>query len=321
MRPVKKALKALDQPDVSLSDQDQLQHTRDCLLQIGKQIDVCLNPYAETEKKEWRSNLWYFVSKFTELDAKRLFKIYKHALKQKAGGDGEAKGKDKGSSGSPAKSKPNGVTTEEKEKERDRSGGKKKKKDKDKERSGQARYPETGIPTSGRYADPPLKRKRDENDADASSGLAGAPGGGIGDNLKSMSFKRLNMDRHEDRKKHHRGPDYYGGSGPPMGSGSYEGGSNSRRQGPTSPSTPVLAGAAMIHRPRHPATRRKWSDGNPAIGNDRNGLCSCKWISNMLYFCRYSQDYKRDRYDGYGRSGGGQGSYHRERDRRPEKRR
>lgn len=28
------------------------------------------------------SNLWYFVSKFTEFDAKKLFKLYKHALKK-----------------------------------------------------------------------------------------------------------------------------------------------------------------------------------------------------------------------------------------------
>jgi len=239
MRPVKKALKALDQPDVSLSDQDQLQHTRDCLLQIGKQIDVCLSPYSEPEKKEWRSNLWYFVSKFTELDAKRLFKIYKHALKQKTGGGGEAKGKGKEASGSPTKSKRNGLSAEDKEKERDKSGGKKKKKDKDKERTVQSRYPEAGTPSSGRFNDSPLKRKRDENDADASSGIAGTPGGGIGDHLKSMSFKRLNMDRHEERKKHHRGGDYYGG--PPMG---YEGGgsSSARRQGPTSPSTPNSRG-------------------------------------------------------------------------------
>lgn len=66
MRPVKKALKALDRPDSSLSTQDQVKHTRDCLISIGKQIDVCLEAYSkETEKKEWRSNLWYFVSKFT----------------------------------------------------------------------------------------------------------------------------------------------------------------------------------------------------------------------------------------------------------------
>lgn len=66
MRPVKKALKALDRPDSSLSTQDQVKHTRDCLISIGRQIDVCLETYSkEAEKKEWRSNLWYFVSKFT----------------------------------------------------------------------------------------------------------------------------------------------------------------------------------------------------------------------------------------------------------------
>lgn len=83
MRPVKKALKALDNPDQSLSNQEQVNHTRACLLSIGKQIDVCLAAYKEPDKiKEWRSNLWYFVSKFTEFDAKKLFKLYKHALKQ-----------------------------------------------------------------------------------------------------------------------------------------------------------------------------------------------------------------------------------------------
>lgn len=28
------------------------------------------------------SNLWYFVSKFTEFEPKKLFKLYKHALKK-----------------------------------------------------------------------------------------------------------------------------------------------------------------------------------------------------------------------------------------------
>lgn len=66
MRPVKKALKALDRPDTSLSSQDQIKHSRECLLSIGKQIDICLDAYTkDSEKKEWRSNLWYFVSKFT----------------------------------------------------------------------------------------------------------------------------------------------------------------------------------------------------------------------------------------------------------------
>lgn len=55
MRPVKKALKALDNPDQSLSEHEQVQHTRECLLQIGEQINVCLTQYADPEKvKEWR---------------------------------------------------------------------------------------------------------------------------------------------------------------------------------------------------------------------------------------------------------------------------
>lgn len=86
MRPVKKALKALDKPDQSLSESDQLAHTRNCLVQIGNQINTCLQEYKDPEQvKEWRSNLWYFVSKFTEFDAKKLYKLYKHAIKK---GDG-----------------------------------------------------------------------------------------------------------------------------------------------------------------------------------------------------------------------------------------
>lgn len=55
MRPVKKALKALDNPDQSLSEQEQVQHTRECLLQIGEQINVCLNQYTDSDViKEWR---------------------------------------------------------------------------------------------------------------------------------------------------------------------------------------------------------------------------------------------------------------------------
>ncbi|XP_057666900.1 chromodomain-helicase-DNA-binding protein 1 isoform X1 [Diorhabda carinulata] len=83
MRPVKKALKALDNPDQSLSEAEQVQHTRDCLLQIGEQINTSLMKYSDPEKiKEWRSNLWYFVSKFTEYDAKKLYKLYKKACKK-----------------------------------------------------------------------------------------------------------------------------------------------------------------------------------------------------------------------------------------------
>lgn len=83
MRPVKKALRALDNPDQTLSETDQVSRTRACLAQIGAQIDICLEVYPDSDKKaEWRSNLWYFVSKFTNFDAKQLYRLYKYGLKK-----------------------------------------------------------------------------------------------------------------------------------------------------------------------------------------------------------------------------------------------
>lgn len=83
MRPVKKALRALDNPDQTLSETEQVSRTRACLTQIGNQIDICLSEYPDPEKKvEWRSNLWYFVSKFTNFDAKQLYRLYKYGLKK-----------------------------------------------------------------------------------------------------------------------------------------------------------------------------------------------------------------------------------------------
>lgn len=91
MRPVKKALKALDNPDQSLSNADQVTHTRACLVSIGKQIELCLAEFREPDRiKEWRSNLWHFVSKFTEFDAKKLFKLYRHAVKREDESDSKS---------------------------------------------------------------------------------------------------------------------------------------------------------------------------------------------------------------------------------------
>lgn len=100
MRPVKKALRALDNPDQTLSEHEQVIRTRTCLTQIGTQIDICLDAYPDPEKKvEWRSNLWYFVSKFTNFDAKNLYKLYKYGLKKneeaKLKKDGKHKENDK----------------------------------------------------------------------------------------------------------------------------------------------------------------------------------------------------------------------------------
>uniref|UniRef100_A0A3B5AN49 Chromodomain helicase DNA binding protein 2 n=1 Tax=Stegastes partitus TaxID=144197 RepID=A0A3B5AN49_9TELE len=95
MRPVKKALKQLDKPDEGLSDQEQLQHTRTCLLKIGDRITECLKAYSDPEHvKIWRRNLWIFVSKFTEFGARKLHKLYKMAQKKRSHEEEEQKKKE-----------------------------------------------------------------------------------------------------------------------------------------------------------------------------------------------------------------------------------
>ena len=55
MRPVKAALKALDNPDAALSEKEQLVHTRSCLLKIGDRINECLKDYKDPDGlKAWR---------------------------------------------------------------------------------------------------------------------------------------------------------------------------------------------------------------------------------------------------------------------------
>ncbi|KAK3096752.1 hypothetical protein FSP39_002924 [Pinctada imbricata] len=78
MRPVKRALKRLDNPEEGLTEKEQLIHTRQCLLKIGDRINECMANYNDPEIiKMWRNYLWIFVSKFTEFDAKKLHKLYK----------------------------------------------------------------------------------------------------------------------------------------------------------------------------------------------------------------------------------------------------
>uniref|UniRef100_A0A669CYB6 Chromodomain helicase DNA binding protein 1 n=1 Tax=Oreochromis niloticus TaxID=8128 RepID=A0A669CYB6_ORENI len=84
MRPVKAALKQLDRPEKGLSEREQLEHTRQCLIKIGDHITECLKEYSNPDLiKQWRKNLWIFVSKFTEFDARKLHKLYKHAVKKR----------------------------------------------------------------------------------------------------------------------------------------------------------------------------------------------------------------------------------------------
>ncbi len=56
MRPVKKALKQLDNPEPDLSEKEQLDHTRRCLLKIGDHVSVCLSKLKDLEAiKSWRT--------------------------------------------------------------------------------------------------------------------------------------------------------------------------------------------------------------------------------------------------------------------------
>ncbi|XP_077989573.1 chromodomain-helicase-DNA-binding protein 1-like isoform X2 [Glandiceps talaboti] len=85
MRPVKKALKQLDNPPAEVTEREQLNHTRQCLLKIGDRIMECIDTFKDDHPKvrEWKSNLWTFVSKFTEFDAKKLYRLYKQSSKKR----------------------------------------------------------------------------------------------------------------------------------------------------------------------------------------------------------------------------------------------
>ncbi|KAG8575183.1 hypothetical protein GDO81_009465 [Engystomops pustulosus] len=109
MRPVKKALKQLDKPDKGLTTQEQLEHTRTCLLKIGDRISECLKSYSDQDHiKLWRRNLWIFVSKFTEFDARKLHKLYKMAHKKRSQEEEEQKKKDLPPNKKPFRPEPSG---------------------------------------------------------------------------------------------------------------------------------------------------------------------------------------------------------------------
>lgn len=79
LRPVKKMLKHLSENPAAKEI--------DCLLKIGSRILECLNEHRNDPEvaKEWRNHLWTFVSKFTEYSPKRVYKMYKHAIKNSNG--------------------------------------------------------------------------------------------------------------------------------------------------------------------------------------------------------------------------------------------
>lgn len=52
---MKAALKQLDRPEKGLSEREQLEHTRQCLIRIGDHITACLHHYSSPEHiKLWR---------------------------------------------------------------------------------------------------------------------------------------------------------------------------------------------------------------------------------------------------------------------------
>ncbi|BFY98699.1 hypothetical protein BsWGS_01740 [Bradybaena similaris] len=84
MRPLKKVLKQLSEPDESLDEKEQVAFIRSILLKIGDHINVCIDEFSDPEKiKFWRDNLWLFVSNFTTLNHNKLRKLYKGASKKR----------------------------------------------------------------------------------------------------------------------------------------------------------------------------------------------------------------------------------------------
>jgi len=84
MRPMKKILKQLSDPDASLNEKEQVVFIRDILLKIGDHIGTCMEAFSDPEKiKHWREKLWLFVSNFTTLNHSKLRKLYKGACKKR----------------------------------------------------------------------------------------------------------------------------------------------------------------------------------------------------------------------------------------------
>lgn len=233
MRDVKKSLKALDKPDPNQTPDEQVSNTRRCLVKIGRHIDSILEPMSEDKARDWRSHLWYFVSNFTEFDAKKLFKLYRHAMK-KAPEEGEAKESSQ-------------EKEEKKEKSKDREKHHKKKhvhKEKDRMKDREGRKSQDSD--SHRVApDPPVERKeriapprspdmdRDNNyrasmELAEKAGAAGGPmyhngerrdgyrgGGGYGRGGYNQHYKGQGYGRGGGgyRQEMYRGRGGYGGGG------------------------------------------------------------------------------------------------------------
>jgi len=85
MRAERKSLQSLQTPDETLTEKEQVQNTKRCLLKIGDHIEKCLDDYNNNPEDldTWRNNLWSFVAKFTEFGAAKLHKLYRTACRKR----------------------------------------------------------------------------------------------------------------------------------------------------------------------------------------------------------------------------------------------
>ena len=68
MRPVRKSLKALDNPEQTLTATELAQHVQQCLLHIGEHIDKCLAAISDSEQnRRWRKYVFQYSSSFIVL--------------------------------------------------------------------------------------------------------------------------------------------------------------------------------------------------------------------------------------------------------------
>lgn len=85
-----KKLNRIEEKHKKMSDEQKEEFYKNINV-IGAHIDHCLVQYANdsTKMKEWRNNLWTFVSQFTEYRPKKLYKIYRHEKMQSKGANSE----------------------------------------------------------------------------------------------------------------------------------------------------------------------------------------------------------------------------------------
>ncbi|XP_065753812.1 CHD1 helical C-terminal domain containing protein 1 [Phocoena phocoena] len=78
LRPLKRFLRKLHPPR-DLPQEKKLKYMKQSLVVLGDHINTFLQHYCRAwEIKHWRKRLWRFVSLFSELEAKQLYRLYKY---------------------------------------------------------------------------------------------------------------------------------------------------------------------------------------------------------------------------------------------------